>query len=1166
MKKSKRLLALLLSVMLIVGVVFSVPFTASAKTVEFEEVGASSVKFNTLNILGGQVIIGNDYYSLANPYATETIPVYAWFDTTVIGHHFLYIKNNGMTTEDVELSVSIVDFNDIELAAMTVKDGEEKELNLKVEKTGRYYIKLSYDYKNSALDGNIDLKVNAFEDAEPDKMDPACTVKAGERFTGYVDVAVDKDYVFVNTADSKRYTVTLENKNDEKTAFKAEVYDSKSELVATLTTEEEDVVTFDLEKPKDTTSYYVCVTGIDGALGYYGVMMNEIKPVALEVPLNEEFYDSITGFDTEGGRDYLKFTTIDKDAYYTITVKNINITTHSWAADNEVQADVLNYNDEKLGNINLTKGDEKSITLKLDPDTTYYMRVYNNYLPDTNGGNYKVQITYVLDPDKNEMENATDWKLEEKYYGDLAAYGDKDWFKITTNEETDYTFTLKNTNISTHSWSDDRQFRGVIYNDKSENLASMHMTAGKESSVRVDLTPNTTYYIAIWDPQGTTGEYNFDLSKTVIIDEEAVGMANAVELTYAEEYYDSISDWTGDNKVDYLKFTTLSEPAYYTIYAKNININTHSWSGDHQVQVKLWNEHKEELDKLTLAEGSESSMTMLLDANTTYYLRINNNENVENNGGNYKVLVTYVLDPEGNQLENGKTLRIGERYYGNIAAKGDKDYFKITTGKETDLTLYLKNINIPTHSWSSDNQFRVVLYNKYSEELGKILATNGNEGNIKVTLEPDTTYYLGVWDPDGTSGEYNVILAESVLLGDVNLDGNVKIQDATLIQKYLAKLSDLNAQQLTTADVTEDGKVNIKDATAIQKYIAKIQISFRVGELILSEIQYDEPATDATVEGTASQPATQNNTEPTTATVVTTTVAAEPTEAVKTTAISTTPAVTEPAEVVTTSSPLTETDPAEDITTEAITTEVVTTEATEVPTESQPESTTAPAEQVAYFEKLKELVELCKALDDKCRQYEAEAPLKQNSNELKSKADFGFDIAYEDTDLNEYYKFSRVYYSYSYNLFRGLTYTEEESLLAIEKIQPAYDWFKYYTTELHPTPSGKVIYFENTVNWLDVYVSYWKDGEDSPVPWPGAKMSAFTYNTSKEMYSFEVPYGYTNIKFVDGTGRRMSMDIKLLTVGSDNAFTLNGGSMAVGSSNMVYYFEGYRFSPFDLDL
>lgn len=844
MKKSKRLLALLLSVMLIMSAVFAVPFTVGAENVVLEETGASSLKFNTLNILGGEVVVGKDYYSVCDPEAKSDSPVYAWFDAEEAGFYVLSVTNNHMTEGNQKLFVSFADHSDKDLAVINVADGETQELSFKIEETGRYYIKLKYTFTQACYGGNIDISLQSFADAEPDKMDNKIIVKPDVFTDGSIDVKGDQDWFFVQTVNDKKYSITLEGKSED-AAFKAEVYYTTGELAGTVTTEAEKLVTLELAKPSETVSYYVCVTALDGeALGGYGFYMSIVKPVAIEVPLNEEFYDSIAGYQTEGGKDYLKFTTIDKDAYYTITAKNINITTHSWAADNEVQVPLYNANDEELGRVYLTEGQEKSMTFKLEPDTTYYLRIFNNYLPDTNGGNYKIQISYVLDPDKNEMENATQWKLEEKYYGDIAARGDSDWFRITTSEETDYTFTLKNTNISTHSWSGDLQFRGVIYNDKKESLTQVVLTSGKEGNSRITLEPNTEYYIAIWDPQGTTGEYNFDLSVTVIIDEEAVGMANAVEVPYNEEYYDSISDWAGDNKVDYLKFTTLDAPAYYTITAKNINIPTHSWSGDHQVQVKLWNEHKEQVNYLTLGNDAESSMTMLLDTNTTYYIRINNNENVENNGGNYKVLISYVPDPEGNELEKGKTLRIGERYYGNIAAKGDKDFFKITTGKETDLTLLLKNINIPTHSWSSDYQFRVVLYNKYSENLGQILATNGNEGNIKVTLEPETTYYLGVWDPDNTSGDYTLILAESMLLGDVNLDNSVKIQDATLIQKYLAKLTDLNGQQLAAADVTEDGKVNIKDATAIQKYIAKIQISFRVGELILSEIKYDEPAVD----------------------------------------------------------------------------------------------------------------------------------------------------------------------------------------------------------------------------------------------------------------------------------------------------------------------------------
>lgn len=58
--------------------------------------------------------------------------------------------------------------------------------------------------------------------------------------------------------------------------------------------------------------------------------------------------------------------------------------------------------------------------------------------------------------------------------------------------------------------------------------------------------------------------------------------------------------------------------------------------------------------------------------------------------------------------------------------------------------------------------------------------------------------------------------------GDVNLDFKVNIKDATLIQKYVAKLKPLDSLQLTIADVDLNEKVNIKDATCIQKKIAGI--------------------------------------------------------------------------------------------------------------------------------------------------------------------------------------------------------------------------------------------------------------------------------------------------------------------------------------------------------
>lgn len=69
-----------------------------------------------------------------------------------------------------------------------------------------------------------------------------------------------------------------------------------------------------------------------------------------------------------------------------------------------------------------------------------------------------------------------------------------------------------------------------------------------------------------------------------------------------------------------------------------------------------------------------------------------------------------------------------------------------------------------------------------------------------------------VTDPTDPEPEFSV--------GDANMDGKVNIRDATLIQKYLAKLLSLSDEQKEYADFDLNGKVNVRDVTAIQKKIA----------------------------------------------------------------------------------------------------------------------------------------------------------------------------------------------------------------------------------------------------------------------------------------------------------------------------------------------------------
>ncbi|MGN1432701.1 MAG: C1 family peptidase [Ruminococcus sp.] len=65
--------------------------------------------------------------------------------------------------------------------------------------------------------------------------------------------------------------------------------------------------------------------------------------------------------------------------------------------------------------------------------------------------------------------------------------------------------------------------------------------------------------------------------------------------------------------------------------------------------------------------------------------------------------------------------------------------------------------------------------------------------------------------------------AEVSLLGDVTLDGQVNITDATEIQKHLAGSVELSEVRKLNADVNGDGIISITDATTIQKIIAGIE-------------------------------------------------------------------------------------------------------------------------------------------------------------------------------------------------------------------------------------------------------------------------------------------------------------------------------------------------------
>ncbi len=121
------------------------------------------------------------------------------------------------------------------------------------------------------------------------------------------------------------------------------------------------------------------------------------------------------------------------------------------------------------------------------------------------------------------------------------------------------------------------------------------------------------------------------------------------------------------------------------------------------------------------------------------------------------------------------------------------------------------------------------LRNNYTKKM--IMIHQGQRGNSFVDFNGNITDVMDIYaGMDDSLGGTLVIKAitndtsDTEILGDADLNGNVNIDDATLVQKYINKIVlNIIDHQLINADFNKDGKIDINDVTGIQKYLVNNQ-------------------------------------------------------------------------------------------------------------------------------------------------------------------------------------------------------------------------------------------------------------------------------------------------------------------------------------------------------
>lgn len=93
-------------------------------------------------------------------------------------------------------------------------------------------------------------------------------------------------------------------------------------------------------------------------------------------------------------------------------------------------------------------------------------------------------------------------------------------------------------------------------------------------------------------------------------------------------------------------------------------------------------------------------------------------------------------------------------------------------------------------------------------------------------------YIWGYTKYKGISGWFVTDFAECIydkedkpiyVVGDVDMDSEVTIFDATMIQRYLASIETFSQEQLSLADTDGDGSVSVLDATKISRKLAGLE-------------------------------------------------------------------------------------------------------------------------------------------------------------------------------------------------------------------------------------------------------------------------------------------------------------------------------------------------------
>ncbi|MBR2313108.1 MAG: hypothetical protein IKA46_07485 [Clostridia bacterium] len=361
----------------------------------------------------------------------------------------------------------------------------------------------------------------------------------------------------------------------------------------------------------------------------------------------------------------------------------------------------VNVYDSLTSTSNIASNDFRSeFSVHLTAGTTYYFEVW------VADGYSDSQFTFLLKAPKRggSRELAIRASLDTSYS-----------VSAPDSEPVYYRFTPRTTDIYTFqsigSSSGDPDIK--IYNSLTSSFAMTSSTGSGHFNFNYELTAGTTYYIEVYNDNGSGYSFTFTVSEAVGWDRES-----AIEASLDTNY--SISA-TSSAPV-YYKFTPSATGTY------NFQ-STGSSSGDPDIRI-----YSSLTSTSTVTSNTSSghfNFNYTLNAGTTYYIEVYNGSN-----GSYTFDFT-VDDVPGSSRDFAINASLGTNY--SISATSSAPVYYKFTPSTTGTYIFQS-----TGSSSGDPDIRI--YNSLTATSTVTSNTSSGHFNFNYTLNADTTYYIAVYN------------------------------------------------------------------------------------------------------------------------------------------------------------------------------------------------------------------------------------------------------------------------------------------------------------------------------------------------------------------------------------------------------------------------------------